>query len=325
MPRIAYTASNFAGHWGPRLTGTHAIQISWPELIWAAVTMGKPGVSYLLAHGWHSASDIIVRSHTVYANLQQVASRHIEKSSLYTALDPTEKGATSYFIGMMAAKIVAARLLDTPWLFHLSMFDTLGGHAVLLGKSQPDLIGLNRARGWVVVEAKGRTNGYSASAALAAKEQTRQLRQINGVPPVLRVAVQAYFSPQLEFAIDDPEEFADDAEDIKIDLKQAVTRYYSFIESATRDTPDTRLIGKREFSFYTLGDIGVSIGIDNTTATKIRTGTPERVVEEPPDTPSLKTTDASLTQVFPDGIAISLDDRWSMARMTRDPTTRASG
>jgi hypothetical protein len=189
MPRITYTASNFAGHWGPRLTGMHEIQISWPELIWAAVTIGKPGVSYLLAHGWHSASDIIVRSHTVYANLRQVPSRHIEKSSLYVALDPTEKGATSYFIGMMAAKIVAARLLDTPWLFHLSMFHTLGGHTTLLGKSQPDLVGLNRTRGWVVVEAKGRTNGHSASAALAAKAQTRQLRQINGVSPILRVAV----------------------------------------------------------------------------------------------------------------------------------------
>jgi hypothetical protein len=108
-------------------------------------------------------------------------------------------------------------------------------------------------------------------------------------------------------------------------LKQAVTRYYSFIESATRDTTDTRLIGDRAFSFYTLSDIGVSIGIDDATAKQIRTGEPERVVEEPLDTPFLSATDASLTQVFPDGIAISLDERWSTVRMTLDASARASG
>ena len=121
MPDIAYVATNFGRHWGPALSGSGSLTVSWQELVWAAITVGKPGVAYLLAHGWHSVSDIVVRAHTVYANLQQNLNE-FEKSSLYEESDPSEKRATSYFVGMMMAKIVALRLLNTPRLFHLSMF-----------------------------------------------------------------------------------------------------------------------------------------------------------------------------------------------------------
>lgn len=152
--------------------------------------MGKPGVAFLLTHGWHSVSDLVVRSHTIYANLRE-SSHFLQRSSLYIGLDPTEKSGVSYFMGMVAAKVLGARLLDTPWLFHVSMIQALGGAVSLNGKSQPDLIGLRRNRDWVVAEAKGRTWGYSASAMATAKLQTRQLRSINGQFPALRVAVQA--------------------------------------------------------------------------------------------------------------------------------------
>lgn len=199
MPVVAYDAKNFGSHGNSALAGRHSLTLSWNELVWAAMTMGKPGVAYLLAHGWHSASDLIVRSHTVYANLRQTH-RHLEKSSLYGDLDPSEKSGISYFMGMLAAKILGARLLDVPWLFHFSLIGAIGGTATLKGKSQPDLVGLRRNRDWVVVEAKGRTLGYSASAMASAKLQTRQLRKINGSYPSLRVAVQAYFAPQLQWA-----------------------------------------------------------------------------------------------------------------------------
>src|SRR5687768_14692589 len=101
MPRIPYHAWNFSPRYGPALAGTHDLLVTWPELVWAAITVGKPGLAYLLSHGMHSVSDMIVRSHTVYANLRQTYS-YFEKSALYDGLDPTEKGATSYFLGMMA-------------------------------------------------------------------------------------------------------------------------------------------------------------------------------------------------------------------------------
>lgn len=141
MPIIPYTASNFGRHWGGTLSGGHNLNLTWNAIVWAAITMGKPGVAFLLAHGWHSVSDLVVRSHTVYANLCG-GSKYIEKSGLYADLDPTEKSGVSYFMGMIAAKLMGIRLLDTPWLFHLSMIKVLGGSVVLKSQSQPDLIGL---------------------------------------------------------------------------------------------------------------------------------------------------------------------------------------
>jgi hypothetical protein len=326
MPIIPYKASNFGRHWGAHLAGSHDLPVTWAELVWSAITVGKPGIAYLLAHGWHSTSDVVVRSHTVYANLRQ-DKRYIKKSSLYNALDPTEKGATSYFMGMMVAKIVGARLLQTPWLFHLSTISALGGTTKLHSKSQPDLVGLNQKGDWIVAEAKGRTNGYSSATMTAAKKQTRMLRQINGTLPSLRVAIQAYFSPVLEFAIDDPEDYDEDAEDVSFDVDSALRNYYSFVYASTRLVEETRKVRGREYLFCFIDEIGVSIGIDRQIRELLDSDSPSKNITRTAD--SIVTMQGKgaeqNTFVFADGLAISLDYRWSPSRMHLDPLWRRGG
>jgi hypothetical protein len=283
--------------------------------------MGKPGAAYLLAHGWHSVSDWVVRSHTVYANLRETT-HHIRKSDLYESLDPTEKGGVSYFIGMMAAKIVGTRLLDTPWLFHLSMLDSLGGEATLVDKSQPDLIGLNRRRDWLVVEAKGRTHGYSGGAMVAAKLQTGKLRQINGANPAARIAVQAFFAPRLSLAIEDPDDPTEDAIDVKFDVRTPVNRYYELARAATRDTGDIRKIRGREFLFRYVEDVGVSVGLERQTAESLDSADSLQDAPQTVDDLQPGRDEEQSVSVFADGIAISLDPRWSSDRMRRNPRAR---
>ena len=320
MPNIQYRAKNFPGHFGSWFIGKHSLQVSWEEMVWAAITMGKPGVAFLLAHGWHSVADMVVRSHTVYANLRH-SSGSIEKSSLYDALDPTEKGATSYFMGMLAAKILGARLLNVPWLFHLSMLDSLGGCASMSSNSEPDLVGLKRNRDWVVAEAKGRTGGYSQSAMNKAKQQTRQLRRINGRSPILRVAVQAFFNSKMEWAIEDPEEFDESARDLDVDMDTAFERYYSAAIGATEQA-DPRHLAGRKFFAQQLTEIGVTIAVD----AEVR----ERLGQRDMATNGIDIGANSFSQlteddgfvIFPDGLAISLDTRWAPHRMMRDPTKR---
>ena len=324
MPSIYYNASKFGPHWGAELHGTHSLPVTWQELVWAAVTVGKPGVAYLLAHGWHSASDIIVRSHTVYASLRQSGGL-IEKSSLYGSLDPTEKGATSYFVGMMAAKILAARLLDTPWLLHLSMFRKLGGVPKLHSNSEPDLVGLSSTGEWIVIEAKGRTHGRSKLAIAKAKHQTRQLRKINGQFPTLRAAVQAHFSPDLRFVIEDPDDYDENAQDLDFDLGAAINRYYSgVVPRDQRTREDVELLG-RQFSVESSEDIGVTVGVDVSMAKSWQEDTGGKQA----DAGSPKTGDAEFKgkkfSVFPDGVAIALDSRWSESRMIRDSSLRRDG
>lgn len=323
MPHVRYRAKNFPRYLGPQLSGKHALHLSWEELVWAAITMGKPGVAFLLSHGWHSVADMVVRSHTVYANLRH-SSGFIEKSSLYGALDPTEKGATSYFMGMLAAKILGARLLGVPWLFHLSMLDSLGGYATLASNSEPDLIGLTRARQWVVAEAKGRTGGYSQSAMAKAKTQTRQLRRINGHLPNLRVAVQAFFNSKMEWAIEDPDEFDETARDIDVDVEAVFERYYSAAIGATDQGDPTSLAG-RKFLSRTLPEIGVTVAVD--AEVRARVGQREMAtdgIDAGSNTFGHPTADGKFI-VFPDGMAISLDERWDAHRMMLEPTRRRDG
>jgi hypothetical protein len=321
MPNILYHASNFPPRFGTQLVGTHSLPVTWSELVWAAVTVGKPGIAYLLTYGMHSISDIIVRSHTIYANLRQTHV-HVKRSALYDSLDPTEKGAASYFLGMMAAKIICARLLDTPYVFHLSMLRTLGGTSVLHTNSQPDLIGLDRSGNWIVAEAKGRTNGFSQPAMDMAKLQTRRLRMINGSYPSLRVAIQAYFAPELNFAVSDPEDHEDGADDVDFDVRVALKDYYSYTLGVTQTASETRNILGREYRFRSIEEVGISIGIDTTMPqgieNVIQTGNSlkfNQVNEAGGD-------DGQGTVIFPDGLAVSLDQRWSEPRMRRDPRTR---
>jgi hypothetical protein len=321
MPAIYYRASKFGPHWGAELRGTHRLSVTWAELVWAAVTVGKPGVAYLLAHGWHSASDIIVRSHTVYASLRQSGGR-IEKSTLYESLDPTEKGATSYFVGMMAAKIIAARLLDTPWLFHLSMFRQTGGTLQLHSKSEPDLVGLNSHGNWIILEAKGRTHRSDKKAMAKGKAQTRQLRRVNGQFPTLRAVIQAHFSPDLGFSIEDPDDYDENAQDLDFDLAVAMNRYYSgVIPSDKWNREDVKLSG-RKFLVETHDDIGVTVGVDTAITESWQAVT--RTKQAGAASAAIITIEfnGKIFTVFPDGIVVALDDRWKENRMMRDPSLR---
>ena len=303
--------------------GKHDLDVGWIDLVWAAITVGKPGIAHLFSHGWHSISDVIVRSHTVYANLRTHGAL-FRRSSLYNAQDPSEKSGTSYFLGMMAAKLIAERLLDTPWLMHVSMFTSSGGTVRLHGNSEPDLIGIRRNGDWIVMEAKGRSGRFSSVAMAKAKTQTRQLRKINGQFPILRVGVQAHFSPNLCFSIEDPEEYEEDARDFSGDLELATRRYYSSILLATTSSSETRNIAGREFQTRHLEEIGVTVGIerkireilsgDNAVELQLR-----QILEDSKETLGAE---EEGTSVFGDGVLIELDGRWSDENMQRNPTLR---
>ena len=324
MLRIPYQATNFGHHWGSALAGNKTLEITWEEVVWSAITMGKPGATFLFGHGWHSASDLVVRAHTVFANLQQT-SWYLTKSSLYNSLDPTEKGATSYFIGMMAAKIVGLRLLDTPWLFHLSMLVDLGGKPILVGKSQPDLIGINGRRDWIVAEAKGRTEGYSARTMISAKKQTKKLRRINGDFPALRIAVQSFFATSLTFALEDPEEFEKDAKDLTFDENDAFKKYYDFTRMIPRDKGAIRTALGRVFYFHALGDSGISVGIVREVAEISASTVSFRDVTKALGDLTPGRDEEKGISVFTDGIAVALDERWSSTQMQKDPRSRQPG
>jgi hypothetical protein len=154
-----------------------------------------------------------------------------------------------------------------------------------------------------------------------AKEQTRQLRSINGKVPSLRVAIQASFNPRLQWAIEDPDEFDNDAPDLQVDTEKVMEMYYSAV-TLTTDNGQSRFIGNRKFIVRELPEIGVTIGIDHEVRNRLTERTMSRI--EQPLSPE-QTIEPHLDgefSVFSDGLAISLDERWTEGRMAQDPLLR---
>jgi hypothetical protein len=121
-------------------------------------------------------------------------SRPFQRTAAFKALDPTEKGAVSYFLGMAVCKLFASRVLDTPWLLHLDVFGNQLSAATKSGRSRPDLIGLNTSGAWHVFESKGRSGSPSAKDKLKAKQQVQRLVTVNGEESNLFVIHPANYS-----------------------------------------------------------------------------------------------------------------------------------
>ncbi len=95
---------------------------TWSDLTWAAVTVGKPNLGEVLRYGVYSWYEIVYRAFMLYANLVQTPGNRLKQSLPYRRLEPSEKGAVSYFMGLTAAKLFCAWHIGIPWLMHLDAY-----------------------------------------------------------------------------------------------------------------------------------------------------------------------------------------------------------
>ena len=120
-------------------------------------------------------------------------------------MDPTEKGAVNYFVGMAVCKLFASRLLNTPWLLHLDLFREQLNPSVLYGRSRPDLVGEDSSGAWYAFECKGRSSVPSTDDRRKAKAQAQRLVRVNSTDCSLHVGAISYFrQDELEFHWRDP-------------------------------------------------------------------------------------------------------------------------
>ena len=222
--RVSYRAQDFAP--GPIKNGPGSITTTWPELVHAAITVGRRGWRDVLRHGRYSLFEMSYRAAVLLANLQRSRGR-IVKSDAYHALDPSEKAAVSYFIGLTLANLMARRMFRVRWLMHLDVYQrTL--HPSLSTSGRPDLVGSSRLGRWYVIEAKGRSNGLSKRLVARAKDQTQKLKLVCGKPPSARVASVAFFSRNghLTLRLADPPTPHPDAVDWPFAESQFLRDYY---------------------------------------------------------------------------------------------------
>ena len=203
-PRITYTSRDFPRRLVPR---SGYLRTTWDDLLWSAITIGRPSTAYVFQHGKASLYEAVFRVSLVRMALEQEPyGRSFHRTDAFRALDPTEKGAVSYFLGMAVCKLFASRLLSTPWLLHLDVFRDQLSPAILRGRSRPDLVGQDINGCWHAFETKGRSSVPSSEAKDKAKTQAERLVSVDGINCSLQIGSFAYFrQDELEFYWRDPE------------------------------------------------------------------------------------------------------------------------
>jgi hypothetical protein len=180
---------------GTVANGAQELAVSWDEILWAALTIGRPSVHHVWQNGAASFHEAMFRLSIVRMALEQhgPGATRLRRTSAFKRLDPTEKGAISYFLGMDFCKVFASRLLQTPWLLHLDVFGSIISASVL-GRSRPDLFGQQSITGhWLAFETKGRAGKPSTADLTKAKDQACRLVSVAGSACSLNVGTFTFF------------------------------------------------------------------------------------------------------------------------------------
>lgn len=218
---IEYESQAFPSSHPPRWG---RLETSWDELLWAVITVGRPSTYHVFRHGPASFHEAIFRLALVRMAVEQDSNDSLRRTDAYSALDPTEKGMVSYFLGMTLCKLFSARLLLAPWLLHLDVFRHQL-NPVILGRSRPDLVGADNRGNWHAFESKGRSSVPSSADKVKAKAQARRLVSVGGTNCSLHIGSFVYFRNELlEFYWRDPE--PDALETFKLPMPDREWRFY---------------------------------------------------------------------------------------------------
>jgi hypothetical protein len=274
----------------------------------------------VLQFGVYSTFEIVYRAALLYANLRQTASGNLRRSDAYDGLDPSEKSAISYFLGLTLSKLFAEQRLSVPWLLHLDVYRSQLNAVLKKGRSRPDLVGEDTQGRWVVIESKGRTNALDQSALDRAKRQSGRVRTINGQAPRFRMGVQAYFeSSNLRLAIDDPEEDRTQKPlpNIPITREMVTEEYYrpftAWVEGPGRT--EERGVGDRTFITRAAPELDLAVGLDK--AYRLRR------IEGGSNAHESLNQITPLTYIGNDGVLVQLGPRWAENIMKQAPERRS--
>jgi len=324
MPDIPFNHFSFSDPFDNELKNQNPCKCSWSDLIWAAMTVGKREWSHLVRYGRHSAFELTYRAAIIYANLMEGWGSQICRTVAYDSLDPSEKSAVSYFIGTAMAKLFAERYLGVPWLMHLDVYRDELTPLFAKGKTKPDLVGQNRSGGRIVIEAKGRTNGITASVIKKAKDQTLNLSSISGQSPTLRVALASFFTNgALCVHLEDPVGIGDKTMDLRISRPDFLSQYYAPFFNLLHDETGEKIeksVENYRFLVKKHEDADLEIGLISSVLEAQKKEYHEDTLAELgfPFSPRRD----NLPGVGRDGIMVTLGESWSEKKMLLQPNER---
>lgn len=160
------------------------------------------------------------------------------RSEAYDRLDPSEKVAISYFLGMTQAALMAQHVLGYSHLVHVDLL--LQHQGTPLSGKRPDFVAVNPTSTTAgtysaTFEAKGRTRGFDQGALDTAKGQAQIIPAIRGLIPREHVASMAYFDRSGHWAsvLEDPD---GQGEQLAFGLETYLYLYYRNVIEAGRES-----------------------------------------------------------------------------------------
>lgn len=316
MPAVPFEARNFPVG-SPVANGFDTMHLTWPEFVWAAISVGKGSLAHIYQHGQYSTFEIVYRTAMVYANLVESHNAQIDRSDAYNGLDPSEKSAISYFLGLVLTKAFVARTLSVHWLMHVDVYrQQLGVNLVAIG-GRPDLFGEDLTGRWIVAESKGRTNEHDSQALDRAKQQASQVIDIGGVAPYLSIGVVSSFSGgRLSLVVDDPPPSQKSSQRWEIPKDLFRTKYYEPLTSVLNAfEAHDEVIDGQEVRAVTLENTDLTVGLSLQMALR-----GDDVLHRRPLSAA-----ANSAFLGADGVYIRLGSSWSDEMMRLQPQSRVRG
>lgn len=173
--------------------------------------------------------EALFRWSLVRMSLEQTSptGRRFRRTAASKSLDPSEKGAVNYFLGMATCKLFAAKLLNAPWLLHLDVFRPVL-NPVLTGRSRPDLVGQTQAGLWLAFESKGRASPPADEAKDKAKVQAQRCVSVSGTAVTYHIGgIMYYKNDSLQFFWRDPQpDETDKPRGIELNVADDMWQYY---------------------------------------------------------------------------------------------------
>lgn len=152
----------------------------------------------------------------------------LARSGLALDLDRSEKVSLSYSLGPALAAIFCEKVLSVDRLLHIDRYAQRYGVSFGPGRQRPDLFG-DSPKGWVVAEAKGRSNAMEPGLRDKLEDQKRMVHSISGSAPWVAVGCVAEFpAPDrtLRLHAFDPDEPSKEAQEIQLNRDWFALAYY---------------------------------------------------------------------------------------------------
>jgi len=176
-------------------------------------------------------------------------------------LDRSEKVGLSYALGQAFASIFCEKVLQVPWTMHLDRYADRFNVVFASTKHRPDLLGFN-GTGWLVIEAKGRSNGVDSALRQRMAHQKRAVGWINGIRPAMALGCVASFLPAhgtLRVDAVDPEEDDIEPAEVEVSLDLFMLAYYEpFVAALEMGNTEE---GEGDFVMSEFEGLGLRVGL----------------------------------------------------------------